>query len=460
VYCRISQDRSGEGLGVERQERDCRALADAEGWEVVGVYVDDNVSAFSGRVRPQFDKMLADITAGEIDVVLAWHVDRLYRGFADLERLTAVIKAHDITVRTVKAGEVDLSTPTGVLSAEVLTSIAKHESAQKGERIKARHAQSARMGLAHGGTRPYGYERVPGQPGHLVVVEEEAAVIREAAKRVLAGESIRSISIDLTSRGVKTVRGGRWQLKALSSILASPRLAGLRPAEGDAVAEARWDAILDRETWERVRSLVSHGTVGRRPRTNLLHGFIWCGRCGQRMFGVATAQRGKRRRRYECRRDGHGLGACAAVSVEAGPVEAYVTGLLFGAAQGADLGEVRRARREGDVTALSTRLSEDEDLLTELAQDMAERRITRAEWFAARGPIEDRITETRKALAKLAPDDPIPANLADVEGRWDDLSFDQKRALIGLFIDKVVVDPARHRGGRFEPSRVRVEWRN
>jgi len=105
-------------------------------------------------------------------------------------------------------------------------------------------------------------------------------------------------------------------------------------------------------------------------------------------------------------------------------------------------------------------LSEDEDLLTELAQDVAERRITRAEWFAARGPIEDRITETLKALAKLAPDDPVPADLADVESRWDDLSFDQRRAVIGLFIDKVVVDPARHRGGRFDPSRVRVEWRN
>lgn len=458
IYCRISQDRSGEQLGVERQEEECRAFAAVRKWEVVAVYADDNISAFSERARPQFDRLLADVEAGEIDIVLAWHSDRLYRGFAALERLTKSIKDRAV-VHTVKAGELDLTTPTGVMLAEMLASIAKHESAQKGERIKAKHAQSARMGLAHGGMRPYGYARVDGKPGTLVVVEEEARVIREAAERVLAGESVRAISIDFTARGIPTAKGGRWQLKALSSILASPRLAALRPVGGDAVAPAAWEPILDKATWERVRTLVTHGTVGRRPRANVLSGFMWCGRCGQRMFGVSSSHRGKARRRYECRRDGHGLGACAALSIEAGPVEAYITGLVFGAAQGADLGQVRRSRREGDQTVLAARLEQDETMLTELAQDMAERRITRAEWFAARGPVEERIVETRKALAKLAPDDPIPADLADVESRWETLTFDQRRAVIGLFIDKVIVDPAAHHGGRFDPQRVRAEWK-
>jgi hypothetical protein len=329
----------------------------------------------------------------------------------------------------------------------------------KGERIRAKHAQSARLGLAHGGTRPYGYSRVTGKPGALAVVEAEAEVIREAARRVLAGESIRAISIDFTDRGIPTVRGGRWQLKALSDILASPRIAGLRPVDGEVVAQGTWEAILDRPTWERVRALVTHGTVGRRPRTNVLSGFIWCGRCGQRMFGVSSTQRGKKRRRYECRRDGHGLGACAALSVEAGPLEAYVTGLVLGAAQGANLGQVRRARRNGDQALLAASVEQDERLLNELADDLGNRRINRGEWLAARVPIEERLNDARKGLARLAPDDPIPADLADVEGRWESLMFDQRRAVIALFISRVYIDPAAHHGGRFNPERVRVEWK-
>ncbi|MCE9620997.1 MAG: recombinase family protein [Actinomycetia bacterium] len=458
IYCRISQDRSDERLGVERQETECRALADRNGWEVIRTFVDDNISAYSGKTRPQFELMLADIAADEIDLVVAWHPDRLYRGFTEFLRLSKLMKLHGATVHTVMAGEVDLSTAAGQMMAEIMTSFAQYESKQKADRIRSKHAQSARAGLAHGGPRPFGYERVQGKPGTLAIVESEAEVIREAANRVLAGESVRAISIDFTNRGIATVRGGRWQLKALSDILASPRIAGLRPAGGEGIAAATWDPILDRQTWERVHAMVTHGTVGRRPRTNVLSGFLWCGRCGQRMFGVAKTYRGKRRRQYECRRDGQGLGACAALSVEAGPLESYVSGLVFGAADGADLGHLRRSRRVGDQAALASRLEEDEQLLSDLAKDFGNRVISRPEWFAARVPVEERIDESRRGLARLAPNDLIPADLADVAGRWEALTFDQRRAVIALFIGKIFIDPATHKGGRFSPVRVRVEW--
>jgi site-specific DNA recombinase len=66
LYCRISRDREGAGLGVERQEADCRALADRLGWEVAGICVDNDVSAYSGAPRPQYRAMLDAVRAGEV----------------------------------------------------------------------------------------------------------------------------------------------------------------------------------------------------------------------------------------------------------------------------------------------------------------------------------------------------------------------------------------------------------
>ncbi len=67
VYVRISSDRAGAGLGVARQEEDCRALCDRLGWQVARVYPDNDVSAYSGRRRPQWERLNADIAAGLVD---------------------------------------------------------------------------------------------------------------------------------------------------------------------------------------------------------------------------------------------------------------------------------------------------------------------------------------------------------------------------------------------------------
>jgi site-specific DNA recombinase len=82
IYVRISADRTGAGLGVARQEEDCRPLCARLGWVVVMVFCDNDVSAYSGKPRPQWDAMLAAITAGE---VACWHVDRLTRSPRELE---------------------------------------------------------------------------------------------------------------------------------------------------------------------------------------------------------------------------------------------------------------------------------------------------------------------------------------------------------------------------------------
>jgi DNA invertase Pin-like site-specific DNA recombinase len=85
IYARISSDPGGTRLGVERQIEDCEALAGSLGWTVAEVYVDNDVSAYSGRRRPEYERLCDDIKAGVVDGLLVWHPDRLHRSPRELE---------------------------------------------------------------------------------------------------------------------------------------------------------------------------------------------------------------------------------------------------------------------------------------------------------------------------------------------------------------------------------------
>lgn len=207
IYERISRDRAGDQLGITRQRQDCERLATSRGWVVVGHYVDNDVSAYDGRERPAWDRLVEDLGASRVDAIIAWHPDRTYRRMRDLEDLVDLVESRRVAMATVQAGDVDLSTTQGRLVARLAGAVAAHESEHKSERIIRKHLELAERGRWKGGRRNYGYRPVGG--GQLEVVPEEAKVIREAAERALAGEAIHGICMDFTARGIPTLRGGR-----------------------------------------------------------------------------------------------------------------------------------------------------------------------------------------------------------------------------------------------------------
>src|SRR5262245_61793075 len=87
LYLRISDDREGEAKGVERQRRDCRKYARERGWQIVAEFTDNDISAssFTKKTRPEYKRMLQLVKSGDVDVVLAWSLDRLYRRPRELE---------------------------------------------------------------------------------------------------------------------------------------------------------------------------------------------------------------------------------------------------------------------------------------------------------------------------------------------------------------------------------------
>src|SRR5579875_3256012 len=132
VYVRISDDRHGTELGVARQEKDCRAVVKRRaGWDVVQVYADDDRSAYDGKPRPAYERMLVDLATGRIKAVVAWHPDRLYRRLIDLEELIDLLEGRSVEVATVRAGEIDLTTSHGRMQARIAAVVARHESEHK-----------------------------------------------------------------------------------------------------------------------------------------------------------------------------------------------------------------------------------------------------------------------------------------------------------------------------------------
>ncbi len=114
------RDKVGEAAGVGRQIEACRHLTEVEGWSIDEGLVDNDLSAYSGACRTEYERLLDPVRRREIDVIVAYHPDRLYRRLADLVELTKVIASAGAEIRTVAAGHVDLNMASGRFTAQVL----------------------------------------------------------------------------------------------------------------------------------------------------------------------------------------------------------------------------------------------------------------------------------------------------------------------------------------------------
>src|SRR4051794_32299179 len=144
IYLRQSSDREGNMLAVERQREDCEALCQRNGWQVVRVVTDNNASASSGKVRPGFRELLADVGAGACDVVVAWAPDRLYRRLNDAADLMEACLRSRVVITTVQAGTDDPTTPAGEFLMTVKAAQARSEARTKGERQRRQQQQAAK----------------------------------------------------------------------------------------------------------------------------------------------------------------------------------------------------------------------------------------------------------------------------------------------------------------------------
>jgi DNA invertase Pin-like site-specific DNA recombinase len=459
IYARISDDRVGDAAGVKRQEADCRALAERKHWDVVELYVDNDASAYSGKARPEYRRMLDDIKAGHLDAVIVWHLDRLTRRPVELETFFEACDAAGIRNLATCTGDVDLATHDGQFMARILGAVARKESDDKSRRTSRKHLELAQAGRAVGGRRPFGYD-----DDKVTIRPLEAELIRETAERVLVGDTLRSLCKEWNDSGRVGPLGGRWTPTAMRRILLSPRVIGKRAYKGTIVADGEWPPILDPATQERVRAVLEARATPNpqlRARTYLLTGFLRCGRCGVRLAGRPNIQQERRNRTYVCAND-PAKGGCGGLRIVAEPLEALVGRRVRARLASPAFARARAtASRDIDDTDLVGLIAADEVALEQWAIDHVDGTVTRGQFLAATQRLEARVAAYRRRLARaqaveiLAPyrDRPLGAD------EWDALPFDRKRALIGELVDTITIAPATPGLGRFDESRVTVTWR-
>ncbi|MGW7246302.1 recombinase family protein [Streptomyces decoyicus] len=473
IYVRISQDRGGAGLGIARQEEDCRALCARKGWDVVDVYPDNDVSAYSGAPRPKWQELLADINEGIVNAVVCWHVDRLTRSPRELEDVIDLADRHGLELATV-SGEIDLATPTGRMIARMLGAAARHEAEHKAERQQRQRRQAAEAGkVAGGGKRSFGYE-----DDRITVKESEAEIVREGTRRVLAGESLSSICRDWQTRKILTVAGNGWKPSALRRMLASARISGrrehtprtswegTRPLLGEIVSDAVWPGIISHEDSDRLRALLNDanraGNGGGGPRSYLLSGILRCGKpsaasgktCGWGMVGRPRSGVP----RYVCPNT-PGTEACGGTATNAGRTDEHVRDMVLTAFESPTFTE--RLREPGDDgSALYEAIRADEEELEELADDFGQKRITRKEWMIARAPVQERVERNRAKLAKVSRKAVLlgfVGSFEDMRSRWEEMNDSQRRAVISAAVRAIEVRPADPRK-RWDPDRFIIDW--
>lgn len=452
IYARISSDRDGDQLGVTRQIEDCRREAERRGFVVEDVYVDDDISAWSGKHRPEFERMVDDLHTRRIGAVLVWHLDRLTRHPREVESFMDLCDELHVELGCV-TGDVDLSTDIGRLTARMLGGLARYESDHKSERIRRKHEEiAAKGGVSGGGSRPYGYEA-----DKVTVRPAEAAIVSECARRLLAGEPVRSIARDLNERGEPSASGGEWSPQSLRRMLASPRISGQRIHHGEIVATAVWPAIISVEDGAAIRALLAD--EGRRTskavRRYLLSGLLVCHHCGERL--VARPRSGGKRR-YACAK-GPGFSGCGKTYITADEAELVVTEALLHRLDSAGLqrAQEQRLRKAPAAQRWLEEAEQAQQQLAELAEMYGRREVSLVEWKAARKPIEQRLSNARKQLAKVSRSsvlDRYIGNGAGLRAEWDSLDLSQQHAIAAAVFDSVRVGPGRRGYNRFDESRL------
>ncbi|MDQ6854776.1 MAG: recombinase family protein, partial [Actinomycetota bacterium] len=277
IYARRSRDDEGDAVSVSRQVEQCQDYCARRGFKVVGTFIDNDVSAsrYARKKRPEYRRLL-DAARDGLGVIVAQHIDRLYRQPRELEELIDLAASGAVQVHTL-TGDIDLRTGDGRAMARVLVTMAAKSTDDDSRRWKALKEHKAQKRERAGGPRPFGYN------ADMTVRESEAEPLRQAARDVLAGTSVTSIAKRWDDAGVPTPQRGRWQVPSLRAVLTNPLQAGRYVHHGEDIGEASWDPILDETTHEALKAQLRKGG-GRAPSpSSVLAGLAYCA-CGARMY--------------------------------------------------------------------------------------------------------------------------------------------------------------------------------
>jgi site-specific DNA recombinase len=479
IYCRISQDRTGAGLGVDRQREDCEALAERNGWDVIEVYVDNDVSAFrKGSKRKDYARMLGDIEDGIATIVIAWHTDRLHRSTRELDDYIDLCEKRGVATHTVQAGAIDLSTPSGRMTARILGAVAKQESEHKGERVARARRQKALNGEWMGGIRPFGWgvptggmkTKVDRKTGEEVevpeldmmkAVPEEAEALRYWTDQMLAGASIRSLVKWCADKGVLTTRGNPVTHTDMRDMLMRPRNAGIAVYRGEEVGRGKWDPIVDETKYRAVVAILKDParttTPGATPKWlgSLLYR---CGRGDCPHFVYVTQSGGRSYPSYRCQ-TGHGGGRRAET------VDQFVEDRIIERLSRDDAHALLLPTPDDvDVSALQAEAETIRGRMRNLAGMYGGGQIDEVQFTEGTDTARAQLEGITQQLGRAAQVDPLVelVGAKDPRKAWRAMPLDRQRTVLRSLVEVTLKTPRPGRmpdGGYFDYEAIVFKWK-
>lgn len=492
IYLRISDDREGRELGVQRQEHDCRALGSGLGVDIVDVYCDNDISASTNSSKPRLDynRLLTDARTGHIKVILAYKKSRLTRRPREHEDLIDLAKDYGVSFYFVASPNFDLNTSDGRKLARMLAAQDAGDPDLIQELSRRKKKQDAEAGKINGGKRTYGrglsmgFNPVTGKPilDYYALVPAEVAILQEGKERTLRGDSTRSVVVDLNSRGIPTAEGCRWTVGTYRRTLLNPSYIiyddddperrGTRVHKGQHY-RAQYSGIFTHAEHEALKEVFAanstpYGPRGAKPRNYVLSGIVRCGLCGGAMYGQGKTDNGRYIRRYHCKKwnnRGEQVG-CGRIFRIAEPLEELATEAVL---YRFDSPEVEQALAPAEdkqrVVELTKQLAQ---LTSRRKQLAAEHAITPYEDYGLMlDAIKSHVEAAERELVKLR-SSKAQRTLLPSHGRlrefWEHASIEWQASVIRLVVEHIDVMPGRpgaqkFKGRRFNPDLVRIAWR-
>lgn len=473
--------RKSTSVGLERdfnsldaQREACVAYIQRQaGWSLLDTPYDDGGFTGANIERPAFQRLLADIDAGRVDVVVVYKVDRLSRSLLDFAKVMERFNAAGASFVSVTQN-FSTADAMGRLTLNMLMSFAEFEREMISERTRDKIAGARRKGKWTGGPTPLGYSLVDRK---LVVNELEAVLVREIFALYHEHRSALAVARALNHRPevfkLRRAARGRarqprpWANADVLRVLKNPVYAGYVTTGGQ-LYDAEHTALVERSVFARTQALIEAATNVRKPIVRnpeyILRGVLRCARCGAAFTAASTTKGRVIHRYYRCvTRDKQGKEACASAPLPARGIETYVIERLREAtADGtlaADVTAAVRARvaaRRKDllserqklppqIAALSAKARGRADALAEVtgpARRLMEGRLQEAGELLAR--CEARLAAAERELANLdaieVESSWVAGCLAEFQQIWDVLTPENRGRLLRAVIRRVEVD--------------------
>ncbi|MCP3169978.1 recombinase family protein [Myxococcus qinghaiensis] len=476
VYTRKS---TAAGLEMEfnsldAQRESCVSYVQRQpNWALVDECYDDGGFTGANMERPAFQRLMQDVDAGRVDVVVVYKVDRLSRSLLDFAKVMERLNTAGASFVSVTQN-FSTADAMGRLTLNMLMSFAEFEREMISERTRDKVAAARRKGLWTGGRAPLGYDV---KDKRLVVNEYEATVVREAFELYLQHQQASTVARLLNEVGRKTKRhearsgatraARKWTTQDVLRLLRSPLYAGFVPY-GDEMHPGEHSPIVGRATFHRVQDLLEGPGLqyhGRNP-DYVLRGLLRCGLCGEAMTPGSTRKGTREYRYYRCTtRDKQGKQGCRAAPLPAPAMEDFVVAQL----REVSVGEGFAAQVHARLTA---RLEEKRKALrverTQLPRDLAKRAGEARKWVdslaklegPARRLLEEKLTAAEEEVAgmkkRLAEVERaldttegekleaawVAQALADFDAVWDALTATNRGRLLRALVGRVVVNEA------------------